>query len=230
MRLTEYNYQLKRNKQKNFLITLTFIVLIIFIINVIMTYVLYPVRQNSVSMNPDVPEQSLIMVSPLMKNYDRGDIVLVESRMQKKQKRFEKFLSNICSFFTACQISFTENENLPGTKGSLRRIVGIPGDTIYMRDYVLYIKPAGQKLFLTEFELAPKAYNVTFFTAPAGWDSSIGVKGSFDEITLDDNQYFVLGDNRKSTDDSRFWGPVTSSNIEGKALICYFPFNKFKIF
>ncbi len=230
MKLTEYNYQLKKKRQKTFLITLAFIVVIIFIINVVMSYVLYPVRQNSVSMNPDVPDQSLIMISPIPKSYDRGDVILVKSRVRKYKRNLKTVVSHICSFFTARQISFNENENQPGTKDSLRRIVGLPGDTIYMRDYVLYIKPAGQKLFLTEFELAPKAYNVTFFSAPAGWDSSIGVKGSFDEITLEDNQYFVLGDNRKSTDDSRFWGPVTPDDIEGKALVCYFPFNKFKTF
>ncbi|MCR5189746.1 MAG: signal peptidase I [Treponema sp.] len=196
----------------------------------ITAFLLYPVRQNSVSMNPDIPDQSLIMVSPLSKSYERGDIVLVKARFENNEKNLKNVISNICTFFTANQISLNENENLPGTKNSLRRIVGLPGDTIYMRDYVLYIKAAGQKLFLTEFELAPKAYNVTFFSAPAGWDSSIGVKGSFDEIVLGENQYFVLGDNRKSTDDSRFWGALDSSDIEGKALFCYFPFNKFKIF
>lgn len=230
MKLTEYNYQLKKSRQKRFLITLIFIVSIIFIINVIMTYVLFPVRQNSVSMNPDIPEQSLVMISPLANSYDRGDVILVKSRVQNQKRSIKTVISEICNFFTACQVSFIENDKLPGTKPSLRRIIGLPGDTIYMRDYVLYIKPAGQKLFLTEFELAQKPYNVTFFTAPAGWDSSIGVKGSFNEITLTENQYFVLGDNRKSTDDSRFWGPVTSSEIEGKALFCYFPFNRFKTF
>ena len=68
--------------------------------------------------------------------------------------------------------------NLVGKERQIRRVVGLPGDTIYMRDYVLYIKPRGEKYFLTEFELAEKSYNVNVSTNPAGWDNSIGVIGS----------------------------------------------------
>ena len=42
--------------------------------------------------------------------------------------------------------------------------------------------------------------------------------------------YFVLGDNRKSTDDSRLWGVITSKDIDAKALFCYLPFKNFKIY
>nr|WP_252894867.1 signal peptidase I [Liquorilactobacillus satsumensis] len=40
------------------------------------------------------------------------------------------------------------------------------------------------------------------------------------------NQYFVLGDNRKISKDSRTFGPVEDSWIKGKALIIYWPLNK----
>ena len=133
-------------------------------------------------------------------------------------------------FFTGQQISLFEKNNFPGTNSQLRRVVGLPGDRIYMRDYVLYVKPADGKYYLTEFEIAKHPYNVTFFTAPPEWDSYLGVKGSFDEILLADNEYFVLGDNRKSSDDSRLYGPVKLENVRGKVLLCYFPFNKFRLF
>jgi len=230
MKITDYNYQLKKTKQKKTLFIFLYIILVILIINLIMAFLIYPIRQNSISMSPDIPDQSMVMVTPLVKDYKRGDLVLIKARDTNDYGKLKKCLSNFVSFFTASQLSVIENENLPGTKDSLRRIVGMPGDTIFMRDYVLYIKPKGEKLFLTEFEIAPKAYNVTFFSAPAGWDSSIGVKGSFEEIVLDSSEYFVLGDNRKSTDDSRFYGPVTKDRIRAKAILCYFPFNKFKFF
>lgn len=133
-------------------------------------------------------------------------------------------------FFTGQQFSTVENENLPGTKQSLRRVIGMPGDTIYMRDYVMYVRPQGEKHFLTEFEITPKTYNVTFFSVPAGWENSLGVKASFEQIVLEQDEYFVLGDNRKSSDDSRLWGIIKKDQIDAKALCCYFPFKNFKIY
>ena len=181
-------------------------------------------------MIPDISEKSAVMVSPALKNYSRGDVVLLKPRKKVSSNFFKKQADIFIRFFTAQQISIFEKSELPASKSHLRRIVGMPGDTIYMRDYVLYIKPAGEKHFLTEFEIVENPYNVTFFVPPADWDTEIGVKGSFDEITLGYNEYFVLADNRKSSDDSRLWGSVKSEDIKAKVLMCYFPFKNFKLF
>ena len=195
-----------------------------------MTYLVFPVKQKSLSMIPDVQQDSVVMVSPVMKNYERSDVVLLGKRVKTEKTLFSRFSETFVSFFTGKQVFLSEDAVFPGTKQKLRRVIGVPGDTIYMRDYVVYIKPMGEKHFLTEFEITPKTYNVTFFTAPAGWDSSLGVKGSFDEITLGPNEYFVLGDNRKSTDDSRLWGIVNKDDIDAKALFCYLPLKNFKLY
>lgn len=182
-------------------------------------------------MNPDIPENSFVMLSPIVQKLNRGDVVLVDlNKSSEKQPFIKKCVNVVVRFFTAQQIVPGKNNDYPGKEKKLRRVIGIPGDTIYMRDYVLYIKPAGDKHFLTEFETSEKTYNVTFFVAPGEWDSSIGVKGSFDEIVLGPQEYFVLGDNRKSCDDSRLWGCVSNNEINAKALFCYFPFNKLKLF
>ena len=99
-----------------------------------------------------------------------------------------------------------------------------------MKDYVLYIKPAGQKHFLTEFELSEKPYNLTFLTPPAQWNGSVGVKGSFDPIILGNDQYFVLGDNRIAVSDSRLWGSISKKDIRGRILVKYFPLNSIKFY
>ena len=224
------SYQERKAKQRRFWIIFVFIIITFVVINLVFHFMIYPVKQKSISMLPDIPQESVIMTSPLATNIGRGDIVVMNSLTEKDDSFIHKVINLFTTFFTGQQINLDENTDIPGSKQKLRRVVGLPGDTIYMRDYVLYVKPWGEKHFLTEFEIAEKPYNVTFYVAPANWDSSIGAKGSFEEIVLGDGQYFVLADNRKSTDDSRLWGPVTKDDISSKALFCYFPFDKIKLF
>jgi signal peptidase I len=42
-------------------------------------------------------------------------------------------------------------------------------------------------------------------------------------ITIGPNSYFMMGDNRDSSDDSRYWGPVPKENIIGEAFVTYWP-------
>jgi signal peptidase I len=49
---------------------------------------------------------------------------------------------------------------------------------------------------------------------------------SMREIVVAPEEYFVLGDHRNSSSDSRFWGNVPRKNIYGKAVFCYWPLNK----
>ena len=225
-----FSYQLKKERHRRTVSFIIFAVCLYIFINLAITYLAYPVYQNSCSMIPDVPEKSVTMVSPLLGTYERGDIVLLKPRNSSDVNFFKRQADRLIRFFTAQQISLFEKNDLPASRAHLRRVVGMPGDTIYMRDYVLYIKPAGEKHFLTEFEIVEEPYNVTFFVPPADWDTEIGVKGSFDEITLGYNQYFVLADNRKSSDDSRLWGAINKEDISAKVIMCYFPFKNFRLF
>lgn len=217
----------KKEKKKHLILILNIIFLFI-IISIITTFLIYPVRQNSISMSPDYSEQSIIMVSPIAKKVNRGDVFLLKEKVPNEANFIQKTVDYVVQFFTAKQISFIKHDDDILSKPQLRRVVGLPGDTIYMRDYVTYVKPAGEKHFLTEFEISKKTYDVTFYVPPAQWDSSIGVKGSFDEIVLGPDEYFVLSDYRKSSMDSRLWGPVKSENFMAKLLFCYFPFENLR--
>lgn len=228
--LFEYSYQLKKENQKKFLGFLSYFVLLFIIVNLILAYLIFPVKQVSTSMLPDVPEQSVVMVTKLNKTPERGSLILLKPNVDRKNNLMKKIINKTVSFFTLQKVFLYENINFPGEKSELRRVVGVPGDTIFMRDYVLYVKPAGAKHFLTEFEIVDKPYNVTFFIPPENWDGTIGVEGYLDEFILGADEYFVLGDNRKSCEDSRLWGPVNISQIEAKALFLYFPLNRFKWF
>jgi signal peptidase I len=226
----EYSYALKKEKQKKVFLVFLYVILFFIFANLVLHFFLFPVRQVSASMIPDIPENSFVMVSPIVNKVERGDVVLLKSKTNQNNSKGIAFLDTICRFFTAQQISFLDDLDFPNKNNQLRRVIGMPGDVIYMRDYVLYVKPAGEKHFLTEFEVIDKKYNATFFATPAGWDSSLAVTGSFEEIKLGNDEYFVLGDNRKSCSDSRLWGCISKNDIKAKALFCYFPFNKMKVY
>ena len=228
--LFEYSYELKKQNKRKILSIIVYFVLIYFILNIIFAFLIFPVKQTSNSMIPDFSEGSISFVTKICPSLKRGDVVILKNRTNTERPFYKKLWHNVSSFFSAQQYDSYVNENYPGTNYQLRRIVGMPGDEIYMKDYVLYIKPANEKHFLTEFELSAKPYNLTFLTPPAQWNGSVGVKGSFEPIIIGPDEYFVLGDNRISISDSRLWGPITKAEILGRVILRYFPVKSLKFY
>lgn len=228
--LYEYSYELKKQNKRKIFFTIFYLISIYFILNIVFAFVLFPVKQTSASMQPDFQENTISFVTKIYSTPKRGDVVLLKRRINPERKFYQKIWHNISSFFTAQQYDSYVDKNFPDTNNQLRRVVGLPGDEIYMKDYVLYIMPQGEKHFLTEFELADKPYNLTFEAPPVEWDGSVGVKGSFDSLTLGQDEYYVLGDNRISVSDSRLWGTVSKQDMNGRILLRYFPVKSIKLF
>ena len=226
----EYASDWKReHDSKIFKIVITAIIVFL-VITAVNNFVLYPVMQKSASMSPNIEQGSSIFITPLIRTPKRGDTILVQNVKSKTLLRKEKIITQLMSFITARRFYPYHNGTKMAETADLRRVIGIPGDTIYMRDYVLYIKPADQTHFLTEFELIQNKYDVHIFSIPVMWDTSLGAIGSFDEIKLAKGEYFVLADSRVEATDSRLWGAITNEQIKGRALLCYFPFNKIKLY
>lgn len=223
-------YNIKRKRNYKIFRFILFFILLIVIVSLIQRYLIFPVKQTSISMEPDIQKNSFLMVSKVGNNFKRGDLVLLNLEDKSELSKFQKIANYFIKIFTAQQISLDNSSDTPALNEKIRRIVAVPGDTFYMRDYVLYIKPQGEKHFLTEFEIATKSYNISFTMPQSNWDSTIGVSGSFDEITLKANEYFVLSDLRISSDDSRLWGAITKEDVKGKVLFLYFPFKNLKLF
>jgi signal peptidase I len=87
----------------------------------------------------------------------------------------------------------------------IKRVVGLPGDRISIRDGDVYRN--GKR------ERAP-------YIASCGNSGECNFPGT---ITIPAGDYYMMGDNRGESDDSRFWGPVPRSWLIGRAFVTYWP-------
>ena len=235
----DYSYQMRRNLQKKISFILLFVFCIFIVVSVISTFFIYSVFIKSDSMSPSLEENNIVFVSPFVspanpifadKNIlERGQVVQLKPLENKKLSAFKTLLDKIVLFFTFQKMSpFSDSINMTNSP-LIRRVVGLPGDTVYVKDYIVYIKPANSSHFLTEFEVCKKKYDIIAENMNSN-EKNIDLLKDCKEILLDKNEYFVMSDNRISSIDSRLWGKVNANQINGKVLIRYFPLNKISAF
>ncbi|RMH03969.1 MAG: signal peptidase I [Nitrospirae bacterium] len=99
-------------------------------------------------------------------------------------------------------------------KDFIKRIIGLPGDTIKIRNKVVYVNGN---------PLDDKAY--TQHLDPNIIDGHINPRDNFGPVTVPPDSYFVMGDNRDHSLDSRFWGFVRARKIKGRAFLIYWSWN-----
>ncbi|MFH1715581.1 MAG: signal peptidase I [Elusimicrobiota bacterium] len=108
------------------------------------------------------------------------------------------------------------------TKDFIKRCVGLPGDTIEVRNKVLYVNGEAQN--------EPYVIHSDFNTYPNDQflPEQFRIRDNFGPIIVPEKHYFVMGDNRDASYDSRFWGPLHTDYIKGKALVVYWPPSRIK--
>ena len=157
----------------------------------------------------------------------RGDVVLVDTYRGEQPSHFRAVLYGVTRFVTAQRLSLAEQSGRrPADYQFVRRVIGLPGDEISMRDYVVRVRARGSAFSLTEFELTERDYTTNIPQLPPLWDSSLPFSGNMEAIILGEREVFLLSDDRASTNDSRVWGPIPISNIRGKALFRYWPLTR----
>jgi signal peptidase I len=96
----------------------------------------------------------------------------------------------------------------------IKRVIAVGGDAVEIKDKVIYINGAEASDLWGRYQRTP----------PIPRESS--PKDNFGPVTVPPDSYFVLGDNRDNSADSRFWGFVGKDKVKGVARIIYFSWDR----
>lgn len=166
------------------------------VILLFVNFVAHPVRVDGKSMYPTLKDGEFGFTNVggvLLNGVERGDIVVV-----------------------------TMEENGQKTHW-VKRVIGLPGDTVSCVNDVVYIN--GKVLDETKY-IAPDyrqslVDKFGYFNKVPNADNT-NVEG-FEEVKLGDDEYYVMGDNRPYSKDSRYVGPVKKSQIFAKKMLVLLP-------
>ena len=149
-------------------------IIILMVVILIRTFIVTPIKVNGESMY-DTLNGSEIMILWRTKDIQRYDIVVADLI-----------------------------ENGRKTDTLIKRVYGLPGETISCEDGIIYIND----------NKIEDSY-------------AYGKTNDFKAITLGSDEYFLLGDNRGVSLDSRIFGPINKKHIDGKTDFIIWPFKKF---
>ncbi len=116
------------------------------------------------------------------------------------------FVSRLCAYLNLidyndvilCKINYNGNEEI-----IVKRVIGKPGDHIVIKD--------------KQVDINDLALIETYIKNPISTDGSV-------DLILKDDEYYVLGDNRDKSTDSRFFGAIKKSDIEAEVIFRWYPF------
>ena len=100
------------------------------------------------------------------------------------------------------------------TQDYIKRVVGLPGDTIEIKDKKVYVNDE------------PQEEKYAIFLDNKILPAHVQRRDNMGPITVPENSLFVMGDNRDNSYDSRFWNFVDLKSVKGKAFILYWSWDK----
>jgi len=149
-------------------------------------------------MEPTLKIGQRVLVNRLVFDFQaprRGDIVV-----------FHPPTELICAVAVSTAEPCPRGDGHPSSTYFVKRVIGLPGDRISIRE--------GHPV-INGHELTDEPY-----IAPCGNEPECNMPQT---ITIPPGRYFMMGDNRGDSDDSRFWGPIPESWMVGEVFFTYWP-------
>jgi signal peptidase I len=168
------------------------------------TTVFAKVRVEQSSMENTLFDRQQLIVDKLSYNFTepkRGDIIIFYRNRERGNLLQEMYdaAGNLI-------LSFNKNrEEAEIDKALVKRIIGIPGDVIDIKDGLVYLNGEPLEEAYVNGETLPKAFSLP--------------------VTVGKKQLFVLGDHRTVSEDSRAFGPINYDQVIGKAFFRVYPFD-----
>ena len=153
--------------------------------------------------NINVEDRVLVVKDEIINyEYNLGDIVVFYAPQSAIPLSTDLLISNL-------KIWNLMNQNEVNDQGTvyIKRIVGTPGDQVNIQ--------SNGSIFVNDIELEIKNVNKTN-------------NGDTFDIKLSENEYFLVGDNRENSFDSRIFGSISRDRIIGKAYLKIYPFSEIK--
>ena len=153
--------------------------------------------------NINIDDRVLVVKDEIIDyEYNIGDIVVFYAPQSSIPLSTDLLVSNLKIWNLITQSEVNDQATV-----YIKRIIGTPGDQINIE--------SNGSIFVNDIELEIKNVNNTN-------------NGDTFEIKLSEYEYFLIGDNRENSFDSRMFGPISSDRIIGKAYFKIYPFSEFK--
>jgi signal peptidase I len=121
-------------------------------------------------------------------------------------------------------------------KDFIKRVIGLPGDKMEIRQKSVFVngqplqEPYAQhfdpNIYAPVFSMRSEEIQRQWETGDFARMAGQNLRDNFGPVVVPPHHYFMMGDNRDASFDSRFWGPLPDPYIKGKAWLLYWPFGR----